>query len=126
MNKCLMAILVVIGLTSCMKKDEAYYQTHPNELQQAIKSCPKQQSQGMTCNQLQELARRMNQLAYQLQQNPQGFGNKILMLQDAIGRQEQQLKTDIGNKELQEEIARNQHDLAEYLAVVKWLESPTS
>jgi anti-sigma factor ChrR (cupin superfamily) len=109
-----------------MKKDEHYYQTHPNELQQAIKSCPEQQPQGMTCNQIQEIAGRMNSLAYQLQQSPQGFGNKILALQETLAAQEQKLKTDANNKELQASIAQSKHDLDEYLAVVKWLESPVS
>lgn len=126
MNKYLVAILVVFGLTSCMKKDEHYYQTHPNEVQQAIKNCPEQQPQGMSCNQIQEIAGRMNSLAYQLQQSPQGFGNKILALQQTVAAQEQKLKTDANNKELQASIAQNKHDLEEYLAVVKWLESPAS
>ncbi|MDR3504590.1 MAG: hypothetical protein P4L79_18640 [Legionella sp.] len=126
MSKYLVAILVILGLTSCMKKDEHYYQTHPNELQQAIKSCPEQQPQGMSCNQIQEIAGRMNSLAYQLQQSPQGFGNKILALQETLAAQEQKLKTDTTNKELQASIAQNQHDLEEHLAVVKWLESPGS
>ncbi len=121
-----MAILVMLGLTSCMKKDEHYYQTHPNELQQAIKSCPEQQPQGMTCDQMQEIAGRMNSLAYQLQQSPQGFGNKILALQETIAEQEKKLKNDASNQELQTSIAQNQHDLEEHLAVVKWLESPAS
>jgi hypothetical protein len=125
MNKCLVAILVILGLTSCTKKDEHYYQSHPNELQQAIKACPGRMPQGVTCDQLQTIAGRMNSLAYQLQSSPQGFGTKILALQEAIAKEEKQLKAN-GNADLQAHIDRNQHDLAEHLAVVKWLESPAS
>lgn len=126
MSKCLVAILVILGLTSCTKKDEHYYQTHPNELQRAIKSCPDSQPQGVTCEQLRVIAGRMNNLAYQLQQSPQGFGIKILALQEKLARQEDQLKTEQHNSALRADFAQNQHDLAEYLAVVKWLESPVS
>lgn len=126
MNKCLVAILIILGLTSCMKKDEHYYQTHPNELQQAIKKCPEQQPQGLSCQQLQVIAGRMNNLAYQLQFSPQGFGSKILALQETIANQQQQLKTTHIKTDLQAKIDQNKQELSEYLAVVKWLESPVS
>ncbi|EHL29112.1 hypothetical protein [Legionella drancourtii] len=126
MNKYLVAILVILGLTSCTKKDESYYQTHPNELQQAIKTCPQQKPQGLSCDELQTIAGHMNSLAYQLQSSPQGFGIKILALQETIAKQQQQLKTERSNAELQANIKQNKRDLAEYLAVVKWLESPVS
>lgn len=77
MNKCFVALLVILGLTSCSAKNEHYYKSHPNELQQAIKACPERQPQGMSCEQLEALANRMNKLAYQLQLSPQGFGKKL-------------------------------------------------
>lgn len=126
MNKCLAVSLIILGLTSCTKKDEHYYETHPNDLQQAIKSCPQQQPQGLTCEQLQTIAGHMNSLAYQLQSSPQGFGAKILALQETIAKQQQQLETDLSNADLQASVAQNKRDLAEHLAVVKWLESPAS
>jgi hypothetical protein len=126
MNKCLAVTLIILGLTSCTKKDEHYYQTHPNDLQQAIKACPEQAPQGFSCDQLQTIAGHMNSLAYQLQNSPQGFGIKILALQGQSAKQEQQLKSEGNNVHLKANIAQNQHDLAEHLAVVKWLESPAS
>ncbi|MFT4059946.1 MAG: hypothetical protein QM652_10410 [Legionella sp.] len=126
MNKCLAAILIILGVTSCAKKDEFYYQTHPNELQQAIKACPGKTPQGFSCEELRVIAGNMNRLAYQLQNSPQDFGNKILSLQETLAKQEQQLKTEGGNAELKANITQNQRDLAEHLAVVKWLESPAS
>lgn len=121
-----MALLIILGLTSCMKKDKHYYQLHPNELQQAIKACPQQQPQGMSCEQLGTIANRMNSLAYQLQLSPQGFGTKILALQETIAHQQKQLKEANSNTELQDSLKKNKRDLSEYLAVVKWLESPAS
>jgi len=126
MNKCLVAILIVLGLTSCSKKDEHYYQTHAEVMQKAMKSCPDQQPAGLTCEQLENLATRMNNLAYQLQQSPQGFGNKILQLQETIANQQKQLKEDSVNSALQASLTQNKSDLEAHLAVVKWLESPTS
>ena len=61
-------------------------------MQHAIKACPNQQPQGLTCQQIEEIGNRMNNLAYQLQLNPQGFGNKILTLQQTIAHQKQELQ----------------------------------
>lgn len=126
MNKYLVMGLIILGLTACSKKDEQYYQTNPKELQKAMKACPNQQPQGLTCNQLEQLGARMNSLAYQLQYSPQGFGNKILAIQQSIAEQRLKLKTDSSNEALKASLKQNEHELADYLAVVKWLESPES
>ncbi|CAM2994098.1 secreted endonuclease [Legionella steigerwaltii] len=126
MNKYLTVLFVILGLTSCTAKNEHYYKSHPNELQQAIKSCPNRQPQGLTCEQLEALANRMNKLAYQLQLSPQGFGKKIMGLQTAIAQQQVQLKTVGTNENLQADLTQNKRDLADHLAVVRWFESPTS
>jgi len=125
MNKYLVIALVTLGLVSCATKDEQYYRSHPKELQQALKACPSQQAQGLNCNQLQQLGERMNTLAYQLQSSPQGFGSKILSLQEHIAKQELELK-EKASPEAETSLAKKRHELAEYLAVVKWLESPES
>ncbi|QMT59987.1 MULTISPECIES: hypothetical protein [unclassified Legionella] len=126
MNKCLIALWVIFGLTSCSAKNEHYYKSHPNELQQAIKACPERQPQGMTCKELEVLANRMNKLAYQLQLSPQGFGKKIMALQETIIKEQAQLKAENNNANLQANLNQNKRDLADHLAVVRWFESPTS
>jgi hypothetical protein len=117
MNKCLAVLLVLFGISSC-SKNEHYYQTHPKELQKAISSCPKQHTSGLTCAQLEQLANRMNKLAYQLQLSPQGFGQKIMALQEAIAKEQ--------GSDLPAHLTQNKQDLADHLAVVRWFESPTS
>ncbi|MGX6643091.1 hypothetical protein [Legionella pneumophila] len=127
MNKYLVIILITLGLVSCQfKKDESYYRSHPSELQNALKLCPGKQPDGLSCQQLEAIGRRMNGLAYQLQYNPQEFGNKILALQQVIANQQREIQSKKDNAELQDSLKRNQEDLAYYLAVVKWLESPES
>lgn len=126
MNKNLMLILVILGLTSCDTKDEAYYRTHPKELQKAISACPRQKPGALTCQQIAELGNRMNKLGYQLQSNPPGFGGKILALQETIATQEIEVKKDAANSELAKNLEQNKKELIELLAVVKWLESPAS
>ena len=126
MNKYLVAILISLGLTSCTVKDKHYYQYNPNELQKAIKACPEHQPQGLSCDQVKELGNQMNGLAYQLQLNPQGFGAKILTLQQTIAEQQMQLNKEGANATLQASMQQNKQDLADFLAVVKWLESPES
>lgn len=126
MNKYLVVILAALTLVSCTTKDEHYYLTHPKMLEQALKACPGEQPQTMSCQQLARLAKKMNMLAYQLQGNPQGFGIKILELQQNIATQEEQLKQDQTNQELKELLEKNKEKLTQLLAVVKWLESPES
>lgn len=126
MNKCLVTLLVILGLTACSARDKHYYQAHPNELQQALSVCPEQQPRGLTCQQLAVLAERMNKLAYQLQLSPQDFGKKIIVLQESIFRQERAAQSEDANTDLQAKLTENKSDLAEHLAVVKWLESPAS
>ncbi|BCA95232.1 hypothetical protein TUM19329_15930 [Legionella antarctica] len=126
MNKYLVVILIALGLTSCNVKNEQYYLSNPKELQKALKACPNQTPQGLSCQQLEQIGGRMNRLAYQLQSNPQAFGNKILVLQQAISNQQLALKKNSSSKELQASLALNQRNLVDYMAVVKWLESPES
>ncbi|STY29008.1 secreted endonuclease [Legionella wadsworthii] len=126
MNKTLAVFLVILGLTSCSAKNEHYYKSHPNELQQALKACPNRQPPGMTCEQLEELANRMNKLAYQLQLSPQGFGKKIMALQETIVKEQTQLKNENNNATLQANLTQNKRDLADHLAIVRWFESPMS
>lgn len=121
-----MVILVTLGLTACTVKDKHYYQSNPKELQKAVKACPGQKPQGLTCEEVEEIGRRMNGLAYELQNSPQAFGNKILNLQQTITTQLIQFKNESSNAELKTSIEKNKVELADYLAVVKWLESPES
>lgn len=126
MNKYLVVTLIVLGLTSCSAKDEQYYRTHPKVLQQAMKDCPKKQPAGLSCQQIEKIAVQMNTLAYQLQYNPQGFGATILKLQETIASQQTQLTKNKANSEMHVDLEKNKKELAERLAVVKWLESPES
>lgn len=126
MNKNLMLILVILGLTSCYAKDESYYRSHPKELQTAMNDCPLKKPQGLTCSQIEELGNRMHRLAYQLQSNPPGFGKVILAMQETVAKQELELKQGSSTPEFLANLEKNKRELAEMLAVVKWLESPES
>lgn len=123
MNKRLVITLMALGLASCTVKDESYYRANPRELQQVIKNCPNAHPAQFSCEQAEQLANRMNSLAYQLQYSPQGFGNKILKLQETIAAQQLELAKK-PSPELQQSLTENQKDLADFMAVVKWLESP--
>lgn len=125
MNKYIVFALMSLVLAGCGAKDEQYYRSHPKEIQKSLAACPSNQPEGLSCQQLQKLGERMNTLAYQLQSNPQGFGAKILALQESIAQEELQLKQNSG-PELKLSIKEHKHTLADYLAVVKWLESPES
>lgn len=126
MNKYLVVILMTMGLMSCTSKNEQYYRSNPKALQNAVNACPNHQPPGLSCQQLEQLRDRLTHLAYQLQMNPQDFGRKILELQQTIAKQKEQVTQNSHDNELHASLEQNQHHLADYLAVVKWLESPES
>ncbi|MFA6303335.1 MAG: hypothetical protein WC627_09425 [Legionella sp.] len=126
MNKYLFFVLVIFGLSSCTVKDERYYRSNPRALQAALKLCPEQAPTGLTCQQLEQIAIPLNSLGHQLQYNPQEFGAKILKLQETIAQQKAQLAKNTQDKDLEKQLQENTNDLAERMAVVKWLESPES
>jgi hypothetical protein len=110
-------------MASCAAHDERYYSLHPNALQKAITACPQKPSSTVSCEQLKNIASRVNDLAYQLRLNPQGYGKEILALQETIGKQE---ANPAEASTLEPSLAENKRDLEEHLAIVKWLESPES
>lgn len=124
MFKYLLIIFITLGLVSCKEHNEPYYLSHPEALQKAIQSCPNQKPQGLNCEQINQIGQRLGTLAYQLQANPQGFGAKILFLQQSIANQQLQLSKDPANQETKNLLKKNQAELADHLAVVRWLEAP--
>lgn len=126
MNKYLVMLLVIFGVVSCTVRNDQYYRSHPRELQAALKECANHQFQGTECEKLQQLGQRMSYLAYQLQSSPQGFGAIILSLQEKIAQQESAAASNKLTAEEKQSLTENKERLVEYLAVVKWLESPES
>jgi hypothetical protein len=113
-------------LVACSPKNEHYYQTHPQVLQNALKDCPAKQPSHLSCEKLKSIAMTTNELAYQLQSNPQNFGKKIVALQILIAKQKADLKANANQPELKATLEKNRQLLAQYLAIVRWLQSPES
>ena len=111
MIKYITLMILPLWLSSCSEPHDAtFYSLHPKYLQEAIEQCPEQHPDGVTtCEELNEIATRANELISELHYNPQGFGQKILKLQ------EEGVTSDTQN---------NAVELAERLAIIKWLESP--
>lgn len=124
MNKWGILLSALLVLTACTEKNAQYYKRHPKELSQALNRCDSEKKPQTNCQQLEEIAAQLHQLAFQLQQNPQGFGIDILKLQDTISKQQAELQVHPSNPKLQSDILQNQQQLADLLNVVKWLESP--
>ena len=120
-------VLVVGGLfllAACSEDNAQYYRSHPKELQEVIKNCPDVHPKHINCDELAVVAQKVNFLAYQLQRDPQEFGNKILIAQEKLARHEALLKKDKTKSSLFSQIQQEKQQIVEYLAVVKWLESP--
>jgi hypothetical protein len=98
-------ILALFYGAVCDAHDVNYYRLHPDLVQKAMEGCPAKNPSDITCDEFKAAAIRINELSYQLRSDPQGYGKKILSLQE-------QLTLD------------NKQELQEYLAIVKWLESP--
>jgi hypothetical protein len=120
----LITSLALILLTACAPETEKQYATHPKALQQAMQQCPQKSPKHVSCTELGEIATRINQLAYQLQSNQQGYGKDILNLQETITTQRSQLEKHPEQGDLQHHLKQNERQLQERLAVVRWLASP--
>lgn len=111
-------------LNACQAHDAKYYQLNPKALQQAIKECPDKAPLDISCAELKTVAERVNALSYELQMNPQGFGRKILALQEELANQELKLTQNPKQDILVKKIKETKKQLAQRLAIVRWLESP--
>ena len=126
MIKYILLLVASLWVAACAAHDERFYSLHPKALQQAIEKCPQQQPRDISCEQLKNIASRVNESAYQLRVNPQEYGQKILTLQEMIGKQEAALQKEANQPEIQSSLVENKRQLQDRLAIVKWLESPES
>ena len=120
----ILLVMPLIASSCSAAHDEHFYSLHPSELQKVIEQCPDQHPAGVTCEQLSHCARRANVLVSELQYDTQGFGQKILVLQETLATLEASLKTTPNQTQLTSSIEKNKTELTERLAIVKWLESP--
>lgn len=124
MIKLIMLSCATFLLLACSTQDKQYYRLNPQVLQQALQACPTHPPKQISCEELAVLALKVNYLGYQLQVNPQGFGKKILSLQEEFATQQQALLQSFQQPKLISLMAQTKQQLAEHLAIVKWLESP--
>ena len=124
MIKYITLLTVLLWGNTCMAQDALYYRMHPHVLQKALQACPKPPSTTIGCDQLALIASQVNASADQLRRDPQGYGKKILSLQEAIAKQESSLNVLPLKTDLQSSLNENKQALQERLAIVKWLESP--
>ena len=126
MIKYVVLIIASLWVAVSAAHDEHYYSVHPSVLQNAIKTCSKNKPNDISCEQLQNIASRINKSVYQLRINPQEYGKIILDLQEVIARQEVALHEGVDKNGLRLSLNENTQRLQERLAIVKWLESPAS
>lgn len=119
-----MPFIISLWITTGFAQDEHYYSVHPDALRKVIVDCPKKQANNISCEQLNHLATQLNELAYQLRSDPQGYGKRILALQETIAKQETALDNTSEQAELVPLLNENKLRLEQRIAVVKWLESP--
>ncbi len=117
-----------LGLTlllgACSPQNEKGYSGNPKALQEAMKHCPEKSPKHVSCEQLGEIATRINQLAYKLRVDQQAYGKDILALQETITLQRSTLQKKPNEATLQKSLKKNERHLQEHLAVVRWLASP--
>ena len=119
-------VLVCVSflLVACGSEDAQYYRLHPQLLQTALKNCPQTSPRQISCDELVKIADEVNQLAYQLQRDPQDFGNIILSAQAKLAKLEADAVNDTTQSDLRAQIVQGKQKIAEYMAIVRWLESP--
>ncbi|MDF1678598.1 MAG: hypothetical protein P1U32_07905 [Legionellaceae bacterium] len=109
---------------ACSPQSEKGYSGNPKALQEAMKHCPEKSPNHVSCEQLSEIAARINQLAYKLRVDQQAYGKDILALQETITLQRSTLQKNPSEATLQKSLKENERHLQEHLAVVRWLASP--
>lgn len=124
MKKIYLIAVLALGLFGCTNHDEQYYVTHPKALLKAMKHCPARTDVALSCDQLKEIALRVNQLAYDLRMDQLAYGEKILALQEKRHQYEAELAARPQDVDLQKQLTALNRSLTERLFVVKWLESP--
>ena len=117
-------LMMVPFLAMGCTHDEAYYRSHMTALQNVMNQCPAHHPAELTCDQLQKIALRANALADELRLDPQGFGQKILALQETLLQDQTSSEMNPSQPALQASVALHQTQLDERLSIVKWLESP--
>ena len=116
---------LLFSLMACTpSKDARYYRLHPQALQEALKNCPQSHPKHIACPELVMVADEVNTLAYQLQRDPQGFGNTILKAQAKLAHLLARAIKNDKSSALHAQIVRDKQKIAEYLSIVRWLESP--
>lgn len=125
MLRAIVFIMSVLSLNICAAHDAQYYHLHPSVLQKTIEQCPEKHPRSLSCEQLKDIAVRINELVYALHQDPQEYGKKILSLQETVAQQEAAIKAEPKRVELRNLLAKNQWQLQESLAIITWLEAPT-
>ena len=124
MLKYSLLLMVSLWVSACTADNGGYYSTHPQAMQKALDQCPEHSPRNISCEELEKLAGRLKQLATELRTDPQGFGQKILKLQQTIASEAQALSQKAKQPQLKAEHQKNQKELQLRLSVVKWLESP--
>ena len=117
-------ILMSLSASTGFAYDKDYYSLNPNALQEAVRACPSIKPKDATCEQVNEIATQMNDLAAELMTSPQAFGQKVLQLQQLIAKETYALKNAPKSSNLYAEVEKHKQSLHERLAVIKWLESP--
>lgn len=110
---------------ACFANTVPYAKLSLQIIENDLTSCPQKQPRlGVSCAELRKIARRINDLAIQLQIDRQGYGKDILFAQEKLAAQQELLAKNLEDKQLAAEIANNRREINERLIVVKWLESP--
>ena len=124
MKRCVLWVLVLLGLSACSPHDEHYYAVHPKALEKAMLQCPQRAVGALSCEQLKTIAERLNQLAYLLRLDQQTYGKKIIALQEARDLNRLKMQKNPNQPALKQALDNINQQLEEHLAVVKWLGSP--
>jgi len=111
---------IAFNAAACSPHDGDYFAVHPKLLQEAIAECPDKAPKLVSCDELHNIAIKVNSFVYELRMGPQGFGKKILALQETIAAQES------ANQPDSMLLLENKKELRERLAIVGWLESPVN
>jgi hypothetical protein len=106
--------------------DIDYYKHNPNKIEAALKECKEGSfEREVSCQDLINVASHMNNLAIELQLDPEAYGLKLLKLEEELAKHvEDNHGLDLKSDAILA-INKYKQDIDDRLIIVKWLESPS-
>jgi len=122
----LLSGLLLSGCTP--EKNTDYFLQHPEKIKTEIHRCrtlsPQKINDDTVCMAAKEATFKLTVLLRELMRNPQGFGSKIIAIQNQIAKTEQAIQKQPDSQALTQKLKTDNAQYQQLLAIIRLVESP--